>query len=304
MYKYIVIGTSESTLACLEALVEAGEDITAIISLPKDLLPNNSINLKNFAAKYQVSYYEVSDINSEESEVLLTNLKPDYIISTWPKILKKNILKIPKMIIGTHPTPLPFNRGRHPIHWLIVLGIASSCVTFFNMDENVDNGKILSQVPFNIGSGNINQINIEMNRALKDGIISLVANFRNFSEFEGFTQNSDNSNIWRARNEHDITLDPRMSVSIVKRIVNSFLEPYPMARLFVKKGTYIKISKAEELSSESYPVNWRNFEHGQILNQKDNSIIFRVDDGMIKLYSKNLYEIENIKRIYPPSFYF
>ena len=66
--------------------------------------------------------------------------------------------------IGTHPTALPFNRGRHPLHWVIDLGISETKLSFFKMDEGVDTGNIILQCPFQIDEGDeIEDVNSKMN---------------------------------------------------------------------------------------------------------------------------------------------
>ena len=86
----------------------------------------------------------------------------DFFVSSWPNLISNKVLKIPKFgVIGTHPTPIPMNRGRHPLHWMIALGISNSKISFFKMDETIDGGNILIQEPFIVG-GNINSANNNM----------------------------------------------------------------------------------------------------------------------------------------------
>ena len=61
---------------------------------------------------------------------------PDLIFCmNWNNLLKKNILKSSKGVIGYHPSDLPLNRGRHPIIWSIALGLKKIGSTFYFMDK-------------------------------------------------------------------------------------------------------------------------------------------------------------------------
>jgi len=48
-------------------------------------------------------------------------------------------------VVGFHPAALPANRGRHPLVWVLVLGLREAASTFFWMGEGVDTGDLLSQ---------------------------------------------------------------------------------------------------------------------------------------------------------------
>ena len=64
----------------------------------------------------------------------------------WSRIVGNEILNIPKLgVIGFHPALLPFNRGRHPIIWALVLGLKETASTFFLMDNKPDTGDVISQ---------------------------------------------------------------------------------------------------------------------------------------------------------------
>ena len=63
----------------------------------------------------------------------------------WPKILKKEIIKSSKNgFINTHPSLLPFNRGKHFSFWAIVEGSPFG-VTLHFVEEGIDNGNIIMQ---------------------------------------------------------------------------------------------------------------------------------------------------------------
>lgn len=73
------------------------------------------------------------------------------VLAWWPKILKKPLLDAPRRgFINTHPSLLPYNRGKHYNFWALVeqapFGVTLHCV-----DSGVDTGDIVAQS--NIGYG-------------------------------------------------------------------------------------------------------------------------------------------------------
>ena len=56
----------------------------------------------------------------------------------------------PLGVISSHPAALPANRGRHPILWALVLGLAETASTFLGMDDVADSCDDISQVRIRI----------------------------------------------------------------------------------------------------------------------------------------------------------
>ncbi len=150
-FKFAVLGTQKLALRCSDALLEKGNCLM-LINLKKEYRPLNSLNYEDYAEKKCIPYYEVKNINSLEARALLNEFHPDYILSAFPQIIKREVLEIPKQfVIGTHPANLPYNRGRHTLHWHIALGIYKTKLSFFRMGEGIDDGDVISQYPFRIG---------------------------------------------------------------------------------------------------------------------------------------------------------
>lgn len=67
----------------------------------------------------------------------------------WPKLVKKPLLDYPKHgFINTHPSLLPFNRGKYPNFWSLVEEVPFG-VTLHFVKESVDSGDIVAQSKIN-----------------------------------------------------------------------------------------------------------------------------------------------------------
>jgi methionyl-tRNA formyltransferase len=201
---------------------------------------------------------------------------------------------------------LPRNKGRHPLHWLIVLGKKKSMMSFFKMNEVIDGGDILIQEQFDVGK-DINEANSQMIDAGKKGLEKLIKLLKEKPNYIGNTIQKESGNYLRKRDIHDITIDPRMTSNVIKKIVNSFCYPYPLARLYYQKNSFLKIIKINELSDDECSRNWKDYEHGYIFKVNHNSIDIRVDNMVLNME----IEVNNIdvkilleKKIHPPAYYF
>ncbi len=304
--RFVVLGTSQFTLSCAQALLDSGGEICALVSLPQHALPDNSVDVATFAEANEVPYYEMENINSPENVSLLQGCAVDYILSSWPKIVKKEILESPRFFcIGTHPTELPFNRGRHPLQWLIVMGILETELSFFRIDEGIDSGNILIQIPFGITSdGSIRDFVKRMNETAYEGTKTLYRKLLEDPYYGGIKQDNSLANYWRKRTPHDVTLDMRMSSSIILRIVQSFAPPYPCANL-IYENHIIKISHASIARVKLSPECLQRIEPGRIIHIEENIIRVKADDAIIDLESKGKIPGTLVKAsyIHPPSKY-
>lgn len=86
----------------------------------------------------------------------------------WPHILKQ-LQKHVVNVINTHPSLLPYNRGKYPYYWSIMDGTPFG-VTIHRIDNGVDTGRILWQAKIDVdptstgeslyAMGNINMIHL------------------------------------------------------------------------------------------------------------------------------------------------
>jgi methionyl-tRNA formyltransferase len=88
---------------------------------------------------------QVFDTN-EALAAQLANSEIDLgVLAWWPKIIQGQLLELPRLgFINTHPSLLPYNRGKHYNFWAIVeeapFGVSLHCV-----DDGIDSGDIVAQ---------------------------------------------------------------------------------------------------------------------------------------------------------------
>jgi len=304
--KFVVLSTSQFGINIANAILDSGHEISAIISMPKSSLPNNSTNIKQYATQKNISFHEFLDINSPNSIKILRQIDPDYIFVSWPKIIGKEVLDIPRnFCIGSHPTALPFNRGRHPLHWIIDLGINETKLSFFELDEGIDTGNIILQYPIQIANDDtITDVNSKVNLAAYESTKILCLKLILEPSYSKEKQNHELANYWRMRTPHDVTLDLRMSAASITKLVQSFMLPYPCANLIFNKHI-IKIKKVTVIKTEKSSEDLQRIEPGRIISVDSSKITAKAGDKLIELLSIGLLpkEMTTAKYIDPPSKY-
>jgi methionyl-tRNA formyltransferase len=68
------------------------------------------------------------------------------VLAWWPKIISKEIIKRPNLgFVNTHPSMLPYNRGKHYNFWALVEQTTFG-VSIHLVDEGIDSGDIVSSL--------------------------------------------------------------------------------------------------------------------------------------------------------------
>ena len=297
----IFLGQSKMLLASIKAAKLLGIKNISIISLKRKVQPNNSIDLKQYAKENNFKYFETLDINSNLSIKYLKKVRPSIIFAQWPKIINKKILKIPSVgTIGSHPTDLPKNRGRHPLHWSIVLGLTKSKLSFFWMNTRIDDGKIILKRGYKINPNeNIASLGIKIEKIFFSMTKFVLKKILQGKKIKMTSQSDKKINFLRKRNIFDLIINLKMSYNSIKNLVNSFTTPYPCAILIYEN--YILRVKSIELKRQA---NLDSTEIGKILKINTKNLITRCADKIIQINFIKKYKIQRKSDyIYDPTQY-
>src|SRR6186997_1406809 len=122
---------------CLEAAAEAGAEIVGVVTLPGPSDPNRSgqCAFDDVAARFDAALVETRDINALETLNALRKLEPELIfVVGWSQLVHDPFVALASEgVFGMHPTLLPRHRGRAPIPWAILTGLARTGVTLFDI---------------------------------------------------------------------------------------------------------------------------------------------------------------------------
>lgn len=149
--KIVFMGTPDFAAGALKAIVEAGHEVTAVVTQP-DKPKGRSKELqaspvKKYALEKGIPVLQPVRIRTSEAIEELKKYEADvYVVAAFGQILTKEILDYPRFgCLNIHASLLPKYRGASPIAWAILNGDEKTGVTIMQMDEGIDTGDILLQ---------------------------------------------------------------------------------------------------------------------------------------------------------------
>src|SRR5918995_697000 len=142
---------------CLEAAADVGAEIVGVVTLPGPIDPNRSgqCAFDEVAARHGAVLFETADINAESTLDAVRSLDPELIfVVGWSQLVRQPFIALAREgVFGMHPTLLPRHRGRAPIPWAILSGLARTGVTLFEIvDVSADSGAIVGQAAVDIAA--------------------------------------------------------------------------------------------------------------------------------------------------------
>ena len=135
---------------CLVAASEVGAEIVGVVTLPGPIDPNRSgqCSFHDVAARFDAALIETRDVNAPATVNAVRKLEPELIfVVGWSQLVHDAFIASARVgVLGMHPTLLPRHRGRAPIPWAILTGLARTGVTLFEIvDGTADSGAIVGQ---------------------------------------------------------------------------------------------------------------------------------------------------------------
>lgn len=149
--KIVYMGTPDFSVGALEAMIEAGYEITAVVTQPDKPKGRGKemqmTPVKECALKHGIPVLQPSKIKAPEAIAELRKYEADiFVVAAFGQILSKEILEMPRFgCINIHASLLPKYRGAAPIQWVILDGEKETGVTIMQMNEGLDTGDMLSK---------------------------------------------------------------------------------------------------------------------------------------------------------------
>lgn len=149
--KIVFMGTPDFAAGALKSLIEAGHEITAVVTQP-DKAKGRSQELqpppvKVVALEHGIPVLQPVRIKRPEEVEKLKQYPADiYVVAAFGQILSQEILDIPEFgCLNIHASLLPKYRGASPIQHVIIDGEEKTGITIMQMDAGLDTGDMLYQ---------------------------------------------------------------------------------------------------------------------------------------------------------------
>ncbi len=219
---------------CLLAAAEVGAEVVGVVTLPGPVRPEVSgmCAFDDMAAKHGARLIASEDVNAAGTVDAVAALRPELIfVVGWSQLVRDPfIATAARGVYGMHPTLLPRHRGRAPIPWAIIHGLATTGVTLFQItDPTADSGPIVGQVEVPIAADEtattlyerVNEAHLELVRRFVPALLAGTA--------PHVAQDRRRASAWPRRTPADGIIDWTTRAPFLDAWVRAQTRPYPGA---------------------------------------------------------------------------
>jgi methionyl-tRNA formyltransferase len=269
---------------CLEAAADVGAEVVGVVTLPGPIDPNRSgqCSFHEVAARLDAVLVETGDVNSEETLDAIGALRPELIfVVGWSQLVRDDFIALVRErgggVFGMHPTLLPRHRGRAPIPWAILSGLARTGVTLFEIfDATPDSGLIVGQRVVDVVSDETATTLFEkISTAHVDLIREYVPRLR-LGTAPRLLQDEQRASMWHKRTPTDGIIDWETRAPYLYDWVRAQTRPYPGAfTWFGEDKIVVWRARAVELQIEA-PA-------GMIVSERPEGMVVACGEGALVL---------------------
>lgn len=247
--KVVYMGTPDFAVGPLEAIIQAGHRVTAVVTQPdkpkgrgKEMAASP---VKECALKYNIPVLTPVKIKAEEAVAQLREYPADiFVVAAFGQILSEEILTMPRYgCINIHASLLPKYRGAAPIQWSIIDGEAETGITIMQMDKGLDTGDILFQkkvpiTPEDTGESLFDKLALAGSEFIVEALEKIEK-----GEVSPIKQDDEKSSYAKMLTKSIGRIDWNQSAAEIERLVRG-LNSWPSAYTEYK-GKQLKIWKAK-----------------------------------------------------------
>lgn len=250
-----LIGSVSSSLACLEALIESGVEVTGVLGVDESRAAEISDyrSMRQTAQRANVPYQSFVKVTEPGVEAFLRDHKPDQLwVIGLSQLMPQRLIEIaPHGGIGFHPTMLPEGRGRAPVAWTILLG-ARAAVSLFHLIDEPDAGDLIAQREVSVLPDDYSQDLIDRtNEVFKEAIAELAPKIIS-TALPATPQDHAKATYYEKRTPEDGLIDWSRSTDQVYRLIRAAGRPYPGAFTFAD-GAKLTIWRATPADRDTMP---------------------------------------------------
>jgi len=252
--KIVFMGTPDFAVRALEALLEAGHDVRAVVTQPdKEKGRNRKMQcspVKECALAHGLTVFQPAKIKAPEAVEELRKYGADiFVVVAFGQILSKEILEMPKYgCVNIHASLLPRYRGAAPIQYAILNGDDMTGVTIQQMDEGVDTGDILTMKAIPVEKTDTGGSLFEKLSVLGAGLLVKTLPKIESGDIIPVKQQEEDAVHVRMLNKDMGKIDWEKSADVLERLVRG-MDPWPSAYCRLR-GKSLKVWRSEVLGGE------------------------------------------------------
>jgi len=154
--RIVFMGTPEFAVPTLDALVKNGYNVVAVVTQPdKPVGRHGSVlqpsQVKQYAVEHNLPVLQPEKMKDEAFVRELRSYNANLQVVVAFRMLPEIVWAMPEYgTFNVHAALLPQYRGAAPINWAVINGETRTGVTTFFLDHDIDTGRVIMQLPFDI----------------------------------------------------------------------------------------------------------------------------------------------------------
>lgn len=274
--KIIYAGSPQYAVAPLQALINAGYNVVAVLTQPdkpagrKRVLTPTAVKSYALSQGLPVCDFErvrdhVGELKAFGADVMLT--------CAYGQILTEQVLSaFPKGVYNLHASLLPLFRGASPIQSAILAGEEYTGVTVMKTELALDCGGILLVKRCEIGGRTCGELSDELSELSARAAVEALSLLED-GEPQLMLQDEARATYCRKVSKADAAVDFKRSAAEVANLINAF-SPSPAAYASLNGGA-VNLLKAAVCEGKG--------ECGTVLSADKNGIVIACADGAVNV---------------------
>lgn len=186
--RIVYLGTPEFAVAGLQALVEGGYNVVAVVTMPDKPAGRGHqmqfSDVKKYALEAGIPVMQPEKLKDEAFIEELRSYQADLQIVVAFRMLPEVVWAMPRLgTFNVHGSLLPQYRGAAPINWAVMNGDKETGLTSFMLKHEIDTGNMILQERIAIGEdenvGSVHDRLMELSKKMVLNTVDLIIDCEN-----------------------------------------------------------------------------------------------------------------------------
>lgn len=263
----VFFGTEDFSLISLQALVEAGFNVVAVVTKPDTRKGRGQQivepSVKTFANKHGIEVWQPASLREIEPKLKQID-SPVGVLVSYGKIIPESIINMfSPGIINVHPSLLPKYRGPSPIEQAIKNGDSTTGVSIMKLSAKMDAGPIYGSVELKLGGNETKPKLYDSLGKLGSELLVEILPLITSGDIQPVPQNESEATYCKLLQKSDSLLDTNTLTAVqAERIIRAHIG-FPKTKISVM-GHSVIILEAHVSDIQSSPLDIK-FIDGSIL---------------------------------------
>lgn len=290
--KIVFMGTPDFSVGALEALIDAGHQITAVVTQPdKPKGRGKEVQMtpvKVCAMAHDIPVFQPLKVKSADAVEVLRSYEADvFVVAAFGQILSEEILNMPRYgCVNIHASLLPKYRGAGPIQWALINGEEKTGVTIMQMDQGIDTGDMWMKTEVAIDPKETgDSLHDKLAQAGARLIVEALPKIES-GEITPVKQNDAESCYAKMLHKSMGRIDWQQSAKALDCLIRGLIS-WPGA-FTVFRGKNLKIWEEEPVTAKELPernatVQMQGAEPGTVTAVEKDAFYVQTGDGLLKI---------------------